>query len=147
MAEPWQEIEAIRVLKARYFRMVDTKQWAAWRALFTDDFEAVIDHAVSLRGADGQSDPPYDADGFLKLASDAFATADSVHHGHMPEIELLSPTEARGIWAMEDIIAHPDGSVFRGYGHYHERYRKDDEGWRIARLHLTRIRLETSKPA
>ena len=32
------EIEAIKQLKARYCRLLDTKQWDAWRELFTDDF-------------------------------------------------------------------------------------------------------------
>lgn len=32
------EIEAIKQLKARYCRFLDTKQWDDWRALFTDDF-------------------------------------------------------------------------------------------------------------
>jgi hypothetical protein len=31
-------VEAIKQLKARYCRYLDTKDWAAWRALFTDDF-------------------------------------------------------------------------------------------------------------
>lgn len=31
-------IESIKQLKARYCRYLDTKDWAAWRALFTDDF-------------------------------------------------------------------------------------------------------------
>lgn len=32
------QIEAIKRLKSRYCRYLDTKDWAAWRALFTDDF-------------------------------------------------------------------------------------------------------------
>jgi SnoaL-like domain len=31
------DIEAIKQLKARYFRTMDTKDWAAMRLLFTDD--------------------------------------------------------------------------------------------------------------
>jgi hypothetical protein len=31
------DIEAIRQLKARYFRMLDTKDWAAMRQVFADD--------------------------------------------------------------------------------------------------------------
>ena len=31
------------------------------------------------------------------------------HHGHMPEIELTSPTTAKGIWAMEDRVWWPAG--------------------------------------
>lgn len=32
------EIEAIKRLKARYCRYLDTKDWQAWRSLFADDF-------------------------------------------------------------------------------------------------------------
>ena len=28
----------------------------------------------------------------------------SVHHGHMSEIEIISDTEAKAIWAMEDQV-------------------------------------------
>jgi limonene-1,2-epoxide hydrolase len=31
------DLEAIRQLKARYFRTLDTKDWAAMRQVFTDD--------------------------------------------------------------------------------------------------------------
>jgi len=66
----------------------------------------------------------------------------TVHHGHMPEIELTSPTTATGTWAMEDELWWPEGGPIRymhGYGHYHETYRKDDGTWRIASLTLTRL--------
>ena len=32
------EIEAIKQLKARYCRLLDTKDWQGWRDLFSDDF-------------------------------------------------------------------------------------------------------------
>ena len=31
------DIEAIKQLKARYFRTLDQKDWAGYRAVFTDD--------------------------------------------------------------------------------------------------------------
>jgi hypothetical protein len=67
----------------------------------------------------------------------------SVHHGHMPEIELTSSDTATGVWAMEDRLWFPPGSpveFLHGYGHYHETYRREDGRWRIATLTLTRIR-------
>jgi hypothetical protein len=73
----------------------------------------------------------------------------TVHHGHMPEIELTSPTTATGIWAMEDHLWWPAGSPItslHGYGHYHETYRKSSEGWRIATLTLTRLHREFVVP-
>ena len=36
----------------------------------------------------------------------------SVHHGHMPEIEILSPTTARGIWAADFMHYYPPGEPF-----------------------------------
>jgi hypothetical protein len=35
----------------------------------------------------------------------------------------------------------------QGFGHYHEQYRKGDDGqWRIAELRLTRLRVDSSPP-
>jgi hypothetical protein len=76
----------------------------------------------------------------------------SVHHGHMPDIEIISDTEARGIWAMEDQIWRPkdhplsgDYSYLHGWGHYREKYVKLDCGWRILEAELTRLRVEWVK--
>ena len=48
--------------------------------------------------------------------------------------------EAKGRWAMQDIIDASDG-LLRGYGHYHENYRKVSGRWRFSSIHLTRLRL------
>ena len=69
----------------------------------------------------------------------------TVHHGHMPEIEILSPSSAKGIWAMEDILKWPEAAAVKtlhGYGHYHETYRKTADGWRIETSKLTRLRVD-----
>ena len=68
----------------------------------------------------------------------------TVHHGHMPEIEILSPTTARGVWAMEDRLRWESGPVrsLHGYGHYHDTYEKGEEGWRITSTSLTRVRVD-----
>jgi len=79
---------------------------------------------------------------FVKGAVDPVVT---VHHGHMPEIEILTPTTARGIWSMEDKLRWPEGSPIRsmhGYGHYHEEYKKVDGAWKISLNKLTRLRVD-----
>ena len=38
MNQSADELESIRQLKARYCRYLDTKDWAAWRTIFADDF-------------------------------------------------------------------------------------------------------------
>jgi uncharacterized protein (TIGR02246 family) len=133
-SDPAAEIEAIRALKGRYFRTLDTKDWTAFRTVFTDD--VVIDTT-------GSGGPRIEgADEFLTFLRGGLAEAVTVHHGHTPEIALTSPTTATGIWAMADLVRWPDGSRLTGYGHYHETYRKDESGWRIASSALTRLHMD-----
>ncbi len=51
------DIEAIKQLKARYCRFLDTKDIDAWRALFAEDVVVTLDMAVSTGGADPQTAP------------------------------------------------------------------------------------------
>ena len=134
-------IERIKALKARYFRCLDTKDWAAWAEVFTEDAVLEFDLAVSTRGREGRPAPRMAGRAAIVEAVAARnATSTTVHHGHTPEIAVLSATEARGIWAMEDIVEE-DGVVIHGFGHYHEAYRQAGGVWRIATIHLTRTRL------
>jgi len=132
------DIEAIKQLKARYFRTLDTKDWEAYRQVFTDD--VVIDTSESggerIEGADA----------FLEYLGTALAGTTTVHQGHMPEISLTSDTTATGIWALHDIVIWPGGMRLDGYGHYHETYVKTDDGWRIASSKLTRLHADFAVP-
>ena len=128
------DVEAIRGLKARYFRTMDTKDWAAMREVFTDD--VVIDTTDSGGGVVSG------ADAFMDFLRETLADVITVHHGHMPEIEVTSPTTATGVWAMEDRLRWPDGSELLGFGHYHEAYEKVDGSWRIKSSTLTRLRMD-----
>lgn len=140
-AQQCLELESIKQLKARYFRCMDTKDWEGWRRVFTDDASIEFDLAVSTLGRPGEPAPKLvGREAILAYVSQAFATNQTVHHGHTPEIELLSETRARGIWAMEDIVDDGD-RVVHGYGHYHETYEKVGGDWRIASVHLTRVRM------
>lgn len=139
------EIEAIKQLKARYFRTVDTFDLEGWLICFTEDCRLKFDGDVARRNA---AAPPYATlegrQAVIDFWNGNANRVESVHHGHMPEIEILSENEARGIWAMEDIVEFTD-SFLHGYGHYHETYRKVDGEWRIATLHLTRTRLVVTR--
>lgn len=125
------DVEEIRQLKARYFRTLDAKAWDAFREVFTDD--VVVD--TSAAGGAVVSG----ADEFLTFLADVLAGTVTVHQGHMPEIELTSPTTATGIWALHDIVMWPNGTRLDGFGHYHETYEKGADGWRIASSTLTRL--------
>jgi ketosteroid isomerase-like protein len=138
------DLETIKQLKARYFRLMDTKDWATWGDVFADDATLLVDTAVSTGGRDPHPMPQLRGrDTIVNHVSGVIDACVTVHHGHMPEIELTSPDTATGIWAMEDIVEWPGERLLRGYGHYHESYRKGMDGvWRIATLHLTRLRLD-----
>ncbi len=128
------DVEAIKQLKARYFRTMDTKDWAGMRQVFTDD--VVMDTTDSGGGV------VTGADAFLAFLRETLAGAVTVHHGHMPEIHLTSPTTATGIWALQDVIVWPDGTRLHGYGHYHETYAREGGEWRIASSTLTRLHMD-----
>jgi hypothetical protein len=68
----------------------------------------------------------------------------SVHHGHMPEIDLTSPTTATGVWSMEDYNIWEDNSQNHGWGHYMETYEKTGDRWRIKTMKLSYLRVERS---
>lgn len=132
------DMEAIKQLKARYFRTMDTKDWETMRQVFTDD--------VLMDTTDSGGDIVEGADRFLAFLREALDAVVTVHHGHTPEIELTSASSATGIWAMEDMLRWPDGRELHGYGHYHETYEKGDGVWRIKSSTLTRLRMDFTGP-
>jgi len=133
------ELEAIRQLKARYCRFLDTKDVEAWRSVFSADVVVLLDMAVCTGGADPMTAPPLEGvDNFVPTVMGGLEGVATMHHCHTPEITLTSATTATGIWAMEDLLIFADGRELRGAGHYHETYEKQDGAWRIKSLHLTR---------
>ena len=129
------DIEAIKQLKARYFRLMDEKDWDALAQVFTPDVQ--ID---TSQDGGGVVNGVADYIPFLRANIEHVTT---VHHGHMPEITIESATSARGIWAMEDELWWPAGGPLvhlHGYGHYRETYEKAGGEWRIKTLILTRLR-------
>ena len=133
-----EDREALKLLKARYCRLLDTKRWMTWRDLFTDNFISDTSEAGGKR-IEG-------ADEFVSFVRKMLGTRTTVHQVHAPEIELTSANTARGIWALEDFIRFAPGLNMRGYGHYHESYEKLDGQWRIQSSKLTRLREDIVTP-
>jgi hypothetical protein len=132
-------LEEIQVLRARYYRYIDTKDWASFAALFAAAAEMSFPDDVPgliLRG------PREIAD----VVSASLADVCSVHHGHMGEISFVASDRAIGIWAMEDRLwfgpRSPQPHVrLHGYGHYHDDYVCVDGAWLFARVVLRRLRV------
>jgi ketosteroid isomerase-like protein len=125
------DIEAIKQLKARYFRLMDTKDWDGLARVFTDD--VTIDVTAEGGGVTNTLDQ------YLPTLQTLIGDVITVHHGHTPEIELTSTTTATGIWALEDQLWWPDGTHMHGFGHYHETYSKAGGEWRIQSMTITRL--------
>jgi uncharacterized protein (TIGR02246 family) len=132
------DIEEIKQLKARYFRCMDQKNWDGWREVFARD--AVLEVPEANMTTTGR-------DAIVESVSGLLTGARTVHHGHMPEIEVTGDDTARGTWAMFDYVEWPvaegaDRLGLQGYGHYVEEYVREDGRWRISRSRLVRLRID-----
>lgn len=133
------EIEAIKQLKARYQRAVDTKDWELMRSVLAPDAQSVYsDGKYSFEGRED----------IVEFLAAGLGTPEiqSMHHAHTPEIELTGETTAKGTWYLEDFVLSarpsdgaPHGTVMHGTGIYHDDYVKLDGAWHIARTGYERI--------
>ena len=133
-------VEEIKQLKARYFRCVDSKDWTGFAAVFAPDVH--FDITADVPGCILDSPAA-----IVEMTRQGLQDCISVHHGHCPEITIVSATSATAIWAMEDDLRWAQGSAapiqtLHGYGHYHETYCRIDGQWRIKTLKLTRLRVD-----
>ncbi len=132
------DVEAVKTLKARYFRTLDTKDWDGFGAVFAVD--AVLEVPEADMVVEGR-------DAIVASVSAALEGARTVHHGHMPEIQITGPDTAVGTWAMADYVEWASGAGgervgIQGFGHYREAYVRQDGDWRIARSRLERLRVD-----
>jgi hypothetical protein len=132
------DLEAIKQLKARYFRFMDTKRWDAWGTVFAND--AVMEVPEADMVTRGRAE-------IVRSVSTVLEGARTAHHGHMPEIEITGPDTARGVWAMFDLVEWPPAENGKrvgitGIGHYLDEYVREDGEWRIARSRLERLRVD-----
>jgi hypothetical protein len=135
-------IEQIKRLKARYFYHLDHQNWTGWkRDVFAPDATMDVPGLTTetLRGVDN----------IIAWVAGRASGQRSVHHGHMPDIEILSADRAKATWAMEDILFKSPEQAERlgyrylhGFGHYHETYVRLPVGWRIESTRLTRLYVE-----
>lgn len=127
------DLEAIKRLKARYFRCLDTKDWAGWSEVFTDDATLRFYEAVLIRGAQVKSGAELQGrPTIVDFVRNRLGNAQTVHHGHMREIDVISIRRRAesGPWRISSSL--PPEAI-HGFGHYHETYREVDGARRIAR--------------
>ena len=128
------DIEAIKQLKHAYFRCIDTANLEELGTLLHED---VLAHFVGgsyewkLRGREE----------YVSNIGAAFHNrAVAQHNGHHPEIQMLSETEATGIWYLADhmwVLDHK--ALTAGTSLYWDRYEKVDGKWLIRETRYERI--------
>jgi len=119
------DIHAICRLKHRYFRCLDQKAWGELETCFTDD--AFASYGGGAKELDGR-------DAIMAFLMDAMGSPRMLtsHRGTQPEIDLVGPGEATGIWALEDVVIHQDFDVtIHGASFYDDRYVKVGGVWFI----------------
>ncbi len=133
-------IAAIRNLKARRVRTMDTQDWAGYAACHTAD--AVT---YTFQSEVGDANPVVGGEAIAARLAQQLEGRTTAHHIHEPEIDITSDTTASGIWPMEDQLWWNEGDEehwIHGVGHYHETYEKVGDQWLIKTRRLTRIRVD-----
>jgi len=126
------EIEAIKRLKYKYLRCLDCKLWDEMAECFTED--ATTSYSGGKYSFQGRGKIIE----FLKQGLDR--TRPSLHQGHHPEIDITSPTTAKGIWALEDyVIDTKTDTSIRGSAFYHDEYVKVKGEWKIKSTGYDRV--------
>lgn len=141
LVEKLWAIDQIRNLKARYFRLMDTKDWEGLRNVFCDD--AVFDcrTAMSLTPDGGEDWYAEGGDAIVEFIKGVVQPIRCTHHGHCHEVTIDGPDDAHGVIAMEDKLWTADRSqlIVHGTGHYHETYKRVNGEWKIATSRITRL--------
>ena len=128
------DLEEIKVLKARYFRGIDTADWALLEGMFTDDVNVEYvggDYHVRLKGAAAMME---------FLANSFHSGAAAMHIGIMPEVAITGDNTATGIWYLQDVFidTEKDDHTF-GTAIYTDTYRREGGVWRIESTYYDRV--------
>jgi hypothetical protein len=126
-------LEAIRQVKYRYFRYLDTKRFTELGQLLTED----VTTSYQSGQLSHQGRPAVVA--FLQ---ESLGSGDivSFHNGHHPEITLTGEATATGRWYLEDRVMVPSQDFdLVGTGLYQDEYVKVDGVWFISHTGYDRI--------
>lgn len=128
------DIEAIKQVKHAYFRCIDTHNMAELAELMHEDVDVLLvggSYEWKLKGR---------AEYLAAIDKSFHKRAIGHHNGHQPEIQILSPTEATGIWYLADNMWILDIEAFTtGTALYWDRYVKVDGRWKIRETKYERL--------
>ncbi len=121
------DVEAIKLLKYRYLRALDTKHWDDFADTLTDD--VIGDYGSSI-GEELQFTNRVDLVNYMRRSlGPAVITEHRVTH---PEIAVAGD-EASGNWYLQDRVIVADlNFMLIGAAFYRDSYRRTDDGWKIS---------------
>jgi hypothetical protein len=134
MALALEDIELIKRLKYAYCRCLDTANFTEMKTLFTED--AGICYVGGRYRYEFQG-----RDKIITALENAFhSQAVACHQVHHPEIDVLSPTTAKGTWYLRDwFLDLKYKIVTEGSALYRDDYVKQGGRWLIQRATYERI--------
>lgn len=119
-------IEAIKRVKYRYLRALDTKHWDDLADTLTDDI--VGDYGSSL-GREHRFTNRDDLVAFMRTSMPAGVLTE--HRVTHPEI-TIDGDQAEATWYLQDRVIVPEFNfMLFGAAFYRDRYRLTGDGWRI----------------
>lgn len=122
-----EEFEAIKQVKYRYLRALDTKHWDAFADTLTDDI--VGDYGSSM-GKELHFTNRAELVEFMRTSMPAGVITE--HRVAHPEITMDDSDEAEGRWYLQDrVIVPAHNFMLWGAAFYRDRYRNTADGWKI----------------
>lgn len=120
------DIDEIKLVKYRYLRALDTKDWELFAATMTEDVVGKYGESIGEEHHFANRDELVN---FMRTSlGPEIITEHRVSH---PEI-TVDGDEATGIWYLQDRVIAPDFNfMLIGAGFYHDRYRRTPDGWKI----------------
>lgn len=122
-----EDIEAIKELKARYWRMLDQRNWDELRATLLPDAVLDMDGIPVCEGREV----------FVTICIEAAKVPGqfNAHHGHNARIRMTGRDSAEGTWdAWFQGIDATNRTVLTLTNHYADQYVRRDGRWWIKRL-------------
>ena len=119
-------IEAIKRVKYRYLRALDTKHWDDFADTLTEDIAG--DYGSSL-GKEHHFTNRTDLVEYMRTSMPAGVITE--HRVTHPEI-TVDGEQAEATWYLQDRVIVPEYNfMLFGAAFYHDRYRRTEDGWKI----------------
>ncbi len=119
------EIEAIKRLKYRYLRAIDTKEIEELRGCMTEECRAELSGGKHVVNG---------LDAFMEHMQQAYSRTNllTLHHAHHPEIDIEGDGTARATWMIHDRSVDLSFNInVWGASVLNETYQKVGDAWKI----------------